>query len=251
MRSILFAVGFVVCGQLAAAEPAVPTIKPDRVIGDPRLRVGDDIPRIRMSPDGKHLVSCCNDGTIRWWDVKTYKEVKRWAPEKSTDLWDVLFLPNDRMLVASAANKVSLIDLKTGKELKSYPHEDSVYRICLSKDKKRFLACGSFKVAILWDIETGKKKQTFKGHKEDIYAVSFSHDESLVYTCGDDKTWRVWSVETGKEEWQKDPGGDDLYVLERHPTKDLMAICSSKRGMWVADLDTKESKWNSSLHQQV
>jgi hypothetical protein len=54
------------------------------------------------------------------------------------------------------------------------------------------------KTVQLWDIETGKLLQTFKGHTDDVNSVAFSPDGTRALSGGWDHTVKLWDVATGQ-----------------------------------------------------
>ncbi len=85
-----------------------------------------------------------------------------------------------------------------------------VWSAQFSFDGERLLTVPGYdKVAYLWDVETGKELQRFKGHAETVRAVTFSPDGKCVLTGAGrevamtdpsrDNSARLWDLATGKE----------------------------------------------------
>ena len=62
----------------------------------------------------------------------------------------------------------------------------------------------------LWDVATGKLRETLKGHSSAVMAVVFSPDGRTLASGSSDQTVRLWNVETRRELMQLDHGGVEL-----------------------------------------
>jgi WD40 repeat protein len=80
-------------------------------------------------------------------------------------------------------------------------NEDVVFALAVTNDGKTLASgSGDGKVRI-WDIRTGKEKQSFSGHKDSVESLSFSaNGETLASTGSRDLTVRVWNLTKGKQE---------------------------------------------------
>jgi RNA polymerase sigma factor (sigma-70 family) len=120
-------------------------------------------PIVAFSPDGKRLVACHLDLTLRCWEVEGGKLL--WQSEKRNWTPFVLFSPDGRTVVTPSGINTSGIavrDAATGKLLEGHkpPPPEAVYPVGFSPDG-RFLAflTGQEEI-VLW--EPGKAKATFR-----------------------------------------------------------------------------------------
>jgi WD40 repeat protein len=162
-----------------------------------------DIRHIAVSKDGKTALTAAMDATVRLWELKTGRELKRFAPH-DTWAWCVAFSPDETRVLSSDAigKSLKLWDLASGKELRKYTgHTGRVYAAAFSPDGKYVLSSGAETdtVARLYETETGKEVRKFEGHTGWVWRAVFSPDGKKVATAGcNDKSYRVWDVETGK-----------------------------------------------------
>ena len=56
---------------------------------------------VKFSPDGKHVVASDFHGTLKLWNVRSSKLVRKWKAHKNT-AWSVAFTPNGRGLVTAS-----------------------------------------------------------------------------------------------------------------------------------------------------
>jgi WD40 repeat protein len=75
-----------------------------------------------------------------------------------------------------------------------------VYHTCFSPDGRSYLAGGDVGQLRLWDVETGKQLQEFKGHDGWTSQATFTPDGKQVLSGGtQDKSLRLWDVTTGRQ----------------------------------------------------
>ena len=173
----------------------------------------EEVSSARFSPDGKQILTGSGDHTMRLWNVATGKVVRTFTGHESPVLALAISPDGKQAISGSSDDTLRLWDVATGKEIRQLgKHKTWVTAVAFSPDGK-FVATGSRtseervgdsasgedKWARLWDVETGKEEQRFKGHLEGIRSVAFSPDGTKLLTGSDDKTARVWDVATGKE----------------------------------------------------
>jgi WD40 repeat protein len=99
------------------------------------------------------LLSASNDGTVRLWDVKTGKELRRMAHKGAVN--DAKISPDGRWVLSAGFGDrtVRLWDLSDGTELHQFDgHQGAVLGVAFSPDGRRALSCDSQYTVRLWRL---------------------------------------------------------------------------------------------------
>ena len=159
----------------------------------------------RFTRTAKHLVTGQQDGTIRFWDADTGRELGMLG-NHGNPLRGVAFSRDGRHLAsASVSGDIKLWDAirldeqhldgkaKSPRALDAGISPGVCLNLAFSPDG-RFLASGGEGYTVrIFDVETGKEaRPPLRGHKEDIYAVAFSPDGRWLASAGEDSTVRIW-----------------------------------------------------------
>jgi WD40 repeat protein/serine/threonine protein kinase len=120
-----------------------------------------------FSPDGKRLVTTCQDDhQVKVWNAETGELIRPLEP--GSGFSRVAWSSKGRWLAAA------------GKAFTLNEHDtDPTVRV--------------------WDAETGRTKHVLRGHTTGVASLTFSPDERLLATGGDDHTAILWDVATGRE----------------------------------------------------
>src|SRR5688572_21484896 len=73
-----------------------------------------------------------------------------------------------------------------------------VHGIAYAPDGQTLATGSSDGVVKLWDVTTGKERQTLHGHRGNVCSVAFAPDGNTLATGSLDQTVRVWDVRTGQ-----------------------------------------------------
>ncbi|MGO9109518.1 MAG: protein kinase domain-containing protein [Thermoguttaceae bacterium] len=157
----------------------------------------------RFTPDGKRIMSCAKDGTVRFWDAENGKQLLATPDFVHGLMADALLSPNGKYFVTLYAG-IANFDQRDGKRVE---YTDRVAR--------------------LWDASTGKQLAVLRGHKGRVRTAAFSADSKRLVTASDDATARVWEI----------PGGMQLAVLEGHACTPCSA-CFSRDGRQVLTISS-------------
>ena len=177
------------------------------------------------------------DGTVRLWDPKTGKEIRRMElepdkerakvsyPQDAALLRTLSVSQDDKLIAAVLGHEVAVIwEAATGKEIRRL----RASCVAFSPDGK-LIACGerdmeqgSYNVGIirLYDRATGKELQALRGHLTPIASMAFTPDSKTLVSQGivffglrsgepgesETKFVRIWDVASGKERPTFAPG---------------------------------------------
>ncbi|GBE82720.1 hypothetical protein SCP_0411050 [Sparassis crispa] len=157
----------------------------------------------KFSPNGRWVVSCCWDRTVRTWDAAsgTPMNIMR---SHNNNVNDVDYSPNNQYIVSGSDDTTLRIwNAATGAPLhKLRAKHGNVFAVEYSPDGNNIIS-GSYNNALhLWDAQRGKKLDVVEDETNCINSVSFSRDGSMVVTASSDNIVRAWVVE-------------DLYMLKK------------------------------------
>jgi WD40 repeat protein len=184
---------------------------------------------VAFPPDGRHLVSGAEDGTIRLWSIQQGREVRRFRGHAwGVDAIDVS--PDGKWLASGGSQDQSVIlwDAATGRERWRGPVPQGVWwspgvcHVRFSPDGMTLAATG-WENLTLWDVRTGKPLRQLGGRCEDFSGVAFSPDgRTLAAGCG--SAIRLWDVATGKEVRPPGEPHDAVSAVTFSPDGKLLAV---------------------------
>ena len=165
----------------------------------------DLIDALAISPDGTHVVAGYWDGTVRIWDLRSYKEEHIFSGHK--DRVYVLAISPDGQLIASGSRDktIKVWDLHEKTEFLTFAgHADYVQLLAFTPDGTRLvssaLGLGDLDTSIkVWDLRTGKLAFSFNRHKQYVLSFDFSPDGRYCVSASRDGTLRVWDLVTGEQ----------------------------------------------------
>ena len=166
----------------------------------PQLGHADRVQSVAYSPDGNYILSAGLDSTIRLWDLRAKREIRRFVGHQD-GVRGTVFSPDGKQVLSGGADKtMRLWDVDTGKEIRRFlGHTDAVLWVAFSPNGKQAVSGGSDKIMRLWDLASGRELHSFAGHTDEIYAVAFSPDARQLLSGSTDKTMRLWDVASGRE----------------------------------------------------
>ncbi len=151
--------------------------------------------------DGSHVISAASSGEVIVWGAQNGKILRSFF---AGNLHGPCAIDADRGVLATGIVEVDLWDWRTGTKLRTLPLPkwQQLASIAISGDGK-YLATGtSENVAILWEIESGKRLGDFKLDKKQQGSaiVALNHDGGrllCVYAGADHAV--LWDTGTGAE----------------------------------------------------
>lgn len=190
----------------------------------------DSAGSITVSLDGQTLV-CFSPEIAKMFDVETGQTIS--IIKSPSEAEKFIITSSDREIIISQSGNaialwdlrsgqqigyltITLRDLRTGKELRSFKAlTKPVKCLALSADKQTLMTINSNDTITYWDIKTGKETKTFEWRYHPIKAISA--DSSVMITSGKDGII-IWDLFSGKK----------LHVLPKDTVHDLVISANNQ-----------------------
>jgi WD40 repeat protein len=77
-------------------------------------------------------------------------------------------------------------------------HKGAIFSVITSPDGKTLISASGDHTIKVWDLSTGKVRQTLLGHTGPIVSIAMSTDGQTLASGGRDRTVKLWNLATGK-----------------------------------------------------
>lgn len=182
-----------------------------------------------FSPDGKNLVTGCND--IKFWSVRTGKNVRTiWS---ETGAITAMAFNSDGTVLAAASGSdytVTIYEVASGEAMGLLDgHSDLITYLAFSPDDTSIISTSCDKTAKIWDAKSARERRILSGHLDGLNSLFVDTVNNEIYTADDSKLIKAWSLETGDELEKK-----WLHNLKGYP------VCLSPDGLYMAYMKDHE-----------
>jgi len=171
----------------------------------------------RWSPDGRHVVAACYDGSVRRWDL---------TGEKPTSLstltghngWAtvVAFATAERLIIADSWGRLTCWDYTRDEPAVVWSHEQAhdgwVRDVALTPNGARVATCGMDRRVRLHRVETGELLIDVETD-DDAYAVGIDPGGTAIFAADRRGVIREWTLPDGKH--RRDYDAAAMYKYHR------------------------------------
>jgi RNA polymerase sigma factor (sigma-70 family) len=167
-------------------------------LGTVRFRHGSQVTGLAFAPDGRTILSCAYDRTLRVWDVATGREVKRFADPVGSFAGLCASADGQTIAARSFTGQLRYYDVRTGRL--SRPEGElglGQVGMALSPDGKTFAAALEPGLS-LFDVASGKAAGgPWGGHQGKARSVAYAPDGKWLASGGDDGLVLLRDAATG------------------------------------------------------
>ena len=203
---------------------------------------------VAVSPDGTHLASASDDGTVKVWDATTGQELLSFSTQHTgISIFGLAYSPDGaRIATASDDQTAKVWDAASGQQLLVIDHGAPLGGLAFSPDGKHLATAGADAMVRVWDSANGQQVLVLAGHGEatragsvhpgGVIAVLFTPDGKRLVTAGADGTARLWDAETGQS----------LQVMAGHTNEVYIALSPDGQRLVTAGYDGFVKLWDIS-----
>lgn len=159
---------------------------------------GGAVTAMTVSPDGKYVASCFEDGIIRIWPLDSPKLSAKLG--RQDELFScIVWSPDSSCVLAGSMSQVFLWDIHRENEpqMVFQGHEEDVQAVTISPDGT-LAATGSIDGnIILWDVNTGETRIKLPDNGGMVLCTTFSPNGELLAAAVDSMAY-VWNTSTGE-----------------------------------------------------
>ncbi len=199
---------------------------------------------IDYSPDGKHLLSFGEDGTLRIWDVAT-GAVVRTLGEHNANVAAAIYSP-DASQVASCNRDgtLRLWDAQSGREVWVVRRPSGTANVLAFSQDGHYIAYGGDRSPVnILNADSGQEFVTLSGTQNAVYSVAFSPDGSRVAASGLDGMAYVWDAANGEELLALGGHSDCVASIQFRPDGERLIT-----GSWDLTVKVWDTKTGKELH---
>ncbi len=192
---------------------------------------------------GKRALTGHANGKVGLWDLERALKLAT-VQRNEASIWAVAFMGDpDRFAAASHDWKVTLWDVNQP----SAPlhvlegHENAVQALAFAPDGQLLASGSADKTVQLWNLESLKRKRTYRGQRDFITALAFSSNGKMLAGGALDGRIRVWSTSSRRTFRRLRSHKGKVEDLAFSPSGNLLASASQDGTVRLWDLNRRRS----------
>jgi WD40 repeat protein len=186
------------------------------------------IESVAYTPDGRTLLSCGWDSTVRLWNVE--EGASDWGMElarlsHASHLFTMALTPDGRYLATGSVHGFTIWtrSIRGGWD-KALERAGSPHRAVAASPDGRTIAVGGVNGSVrLWDVSTLQPMVDLPGLRDEVRDLAYSADGSFLVGSAFDGSLRAWSVTAAGEGVPLPLNCDGVFAFAINPTSRVLA----------------------------
>ncbi len=175
---------------------------------------------VKISSDGRSVLSSDQVGMVRLWDVASSKE----AATLPFGINELAFSPDGKTAYGATTTHIHVWDVAKRVEIARHGPVRNETASCLFSADGKYVVFGAAGVALFSDPATGKIIHTIDGHENWVRSIKFSPDGQFVLTGDERGNVRITNIDTGKTVQQFSTGLNGKFGLALSADNKQLAI---------------------------
>jgi WD40 repeat protein/tRNA A-37 threonylcarbamoyl transferase component Bud32 len=150
-----------------------------------------------FSPHSRRLVFRHKDGSLRLYDLRRGRQLRRFAVADSDG--HPAFHPRGGVLAVCGKSAVQLLDLATGGVRARFTQPEPTEMLAWHPRGRLLAVARKGGRIALWDVKAGRCTRVLPGHSRGGVALCFSHRGDLLASGGRDNVLRLWDPWSGDQ----------------------------------------------------
>jgi WD40 repeat protein/serine/threonine protein kinase len=210
----------------------------------PPLKHPYGVQAVAYNPDGRTVLTGCQDGTGRFWETATGRLTGPSLRHRGRIL-SVAYSPDGRSVLTGSFDKTArLWQTATGKPIgRPLQHALQVNAVAFSPDGTEVLTGSSDRTARFWEAATGNPLERTLAHQNTVEAVAYSPDGLTVLTAAAFNAVHFWERATGRL----------LTAAVYHPKDGVFDLACSPDGRTIltGGRDMSARLWDAATREPI
>jgi WD40 repeat protein len=188
--------------------------------------------QVFFTPDGKTLISCGWDKTVRFWAVE--EQQASWGRETNSlsttsHLFSVASTQDSNYLAAAGADGLHVWSRDADSNWQPFFHSKSATgrSVAMASDSRTLASARSDGSIGLWDIPGRKELGILRGFADDMRRVDLTLDASFVAGSTFGGEFKIWSLKSGGQPKELPFGVGRVQAFSFSPDSKTVAIVES------------------------
>ena len=201
---------------------------------------------ISFSPDSQFLAvvnaGSADDDEIDLLHLRTERKIRTLGTLGGGEMYSAAYAPDGSTIAGSVHNEVWFWNVRSGEiekkltghvgEIQRWPH---VHTVAFSSNGKTLMSASNDGSICLWDVDTGERKDIFRGHTGLLVDAAYSPNGKTLASGSEDGTVLLWEITSSEfAQHSVDVNGDGVVNI-----LDLTLVASNfgEQGENISDVN--------------